>query len=130
MTSYQNHLIFIYIKPIILAQNGDRGMTIAGPCVSMMENLVFGSPCRLNLRPFCTPETLVKDMLDVWQALPLIFRQYDLVTRDRQRRCGTWAGQSRMSSHPSGPCGLAIGESLGRGAGAIPGVDRSALRLK
>jgi hypothetical protein len=30
-----------------------------------------------------------------------------------------------MSSHPLGPCGLAIGKSLGCDAGAIPGVDRS-----
>jgi hypothetical protein len=31
--------------------------------------LVFASPCRLNLRLFCTP---ARDTLDVWPALPLI----------------------------------------------------------
>ena len=36
------------------------------------RNLVFGSPCRLNLRLFCTPKTPAKDTLDVWPALPLI----------------------------------------------------------
>ena len=34
--------------------------------------LVFGSPRRLNLRLFCTPETPARDTLDVWPALPLI----------------------------------------------------------
>ena len=34
--------------------------------------LVFGSPRRLGLRLFCTPETPAKDTLDVWPALPLI----------------------------------------------------------
>ena len=36
-----------------------------------------------------------------------------------QRYCGTWADQSRMSSQPLGPYGLAIGKNLGRDAGAI-----------
>jgi hypothetical protein len=34
-----------------------------------------------------------------------------------------------MSSHPLGPCGLAIGKSVGHDAGAIPRVDRSGARL-
>ena len=34
--------------------------------------LVFGSPRRLGLRLFCTPETPAKDTLDVWPTLPLI----------------------------------------------------------
>ena len=34
--------------------------------------LVFESPRHLNLRLFCTPETRVKDRLDVWPAFPLI----------------------------------------------------------
>ena len=33
------------------------------------RNLVLGSPRRLNLRLFCTPQTLA---LDIWPALPLI----------------------------------------------------------
>jgi hypothetical protein len=36
------------------------------------RNLVFGSPRRLNLQLYCTPETLARDRLDVWPALPLI----------------------------------------------------------
>ena len=34
--------------------------------------IVFGSPRRLNLRLVCTPETPVRESLDVWPALPLI----------------------------------------------------------
>src|SRR5260221_5208216 len=34
------------------------------------RSLVFGSPRRLNLRLFCTPETPAKDTLAVWPALP------------------------------------------------------------
>ena len=36
------------------------------------RSLVFGSPRRLNLQLFCTPETRAMDTLDVWPALPLI----------------------------------------------------------
>ena len=35
------------------------------------RNLVFGSPRRLNLGLYCTPETPARDTLDVWPALPL-----------------------------------------------------------
>ena len=34
--------------------------------------LVFGSPRRLNLQLYCTPQTRIRDTLDVWPALPLI----------------------------------------------------------
>ena len=36
------------------------------------RSIVFGSPRHLNLRLFCTPETPVRDTLDVWPALPLL----------------------------------------------------------
>jgi hypothetical protein len=36
------------------------------------RSLVFGSPRRLNLHLLCTPETLTKDTLDIWPALPLL----------------------------------------------------------
>ncbi len=38
------------------------------------RSLVFGSPRRLNLSLFCTPETPVRDTLDVWPALPLLIK--------------------------------------------------------
>jgi hypothetical protein len=36
------------------------------------RSVVFQSPRRLKLRLLCTPETRVRDTLDVWPALPLI----------------------------------------------------------
>jgi hypothetical protein len=36
------------------------------------RSLVLGSPRRLNLRLYCTPETPARDRLDVWPAVPLI----------------------------------------------------------
>src|SRR6266852_8962983 len=51
--------------------------------------------------------------------------QYGLVIRHGQHHCSTWATQSRSSRQPLEPCGLAIGTSLGRDAGAISGVDRN-----
>ena len=38
------------------------------------RTVVFGSPCRLNLRLVCTPITPARDTLDVWPALPLFIR--------------------------------------------------------
>ena len=35
------------------------------------RSVVFGSPRRLNLRLYCSARTRVRDMLDVWPALPL-----------------------------------------------------------
>ena len=36
------------------------------------RSLVFGSPRRLDLKLYCTPDTPAKDTLDVWPALPLV----------------------------------------------------------
>ena len=56
---------------------------------------------------------------------------YDLNNRHGQHHCSTWAEQSCTSSRPRGPCGLAIGKSLGCDAGPIPTVDTSVpLRAK
>ena len=38
------------------------------------RSLVLGSPRRLNLQLYCTPNTPAKDTLDVWPALPLIIK--------------------------------------------------------
>src|SRR6266481_5614001 len=35
------------------------------------RNVVFGSPCRLDLQLCCTLKTPVKDLLEVWPELPL-----------------------------------------------------------
>ena len=44
--------------------------------VHVCQCLTFRSLRRLNLRLFCTPETLAEDTLDAWPALPLIVRGY------------------------------------------------------
>ena len=46
------------------------------------RSVVFGSPRRLNLRLFCTANTLARDMVDVWPALPILIRNYDLRAGD------------------------------------------------
>src|ERR1700679_2915681 len=38
------------------------------------RSVVFQSPRRLHLRLLCTPQTRVRDVLDVWPPLPLIIR--------------------------------------------------------
>jgi hypothetical protein len=40
------------------------------------RGIVFGSPCRLNLRLGCTPKTPARDLLDIWPALPLYIWSY------------------------------------------------------
>ncbi len=40
------------------------------------RSVVFGSPRRLNLQLYCTPNTPARDTLDVWPALPLLIRGY------------------------------------------------------
>ena len=40
------------------------------------RSVVFGSPCRLELKLVCTNETPARDTLDVWPALPLVIKGY------------------------------------------------------
>ena len=40
------------------------------------RNVVFGSPCRLNLRLHCTTKTPVRETLDVWPLLPIVVWGY------------------------------------------------------
>src|SRR6266852_380356 len=54
---------------------------------------------------------------------------YDLFTHT-QRHCSTWAEQSRIRSLPFTTFGLENGTSLGRYAGAIPGVDKAAALVR
>jgi hypothetical protein len=44
------------------------------------RSVVFGSPSRLDLKLFCTPQTPSRDTLDVWPALPLIIEGYMALT--------------------------------------------------
>ena len=40
------------------------------------RNLVFGSPCGLNLQLICTDRTPARDMLDLWPPLPLVIQSF------------------------------------------------------
>src|SRR5713226_7150521 len=40
------------------------------------RSIVFGSPCRLNLRLFCTDKTPVRETLAIWPPLPIVLRQF------------------------------------------------------
>src|SRR6266436_607417 len=55
---------------------------------------------------------------------------YHLIIRRGRHCCSTRPEQSRMSSHPPGPCGSGIGKSVGGDAGAIPGADISGAHLR
>jgi hypothetical protein len=44
------------------------------------RNVVFGSPLRLNLQLLCTARTPVKEVLDVWPALPIHIRDEDSIS--------------------------------------------------
>ena len=46
------------------------------------RSVVFGSPRRLNLRLYCTTRTPVRDVLDIWPALPLLIWDDDYVVTE------------------------------------------------
>ena len=46
--------------------------------------VAFGSPCRLNLRLFCTSKTPARDMLDIWPALPILVRSRFLTSLEQK----------------------------------------------
>ena len=95
------------------------------------RNLVFQSPRRLNLRLFCTPKTPARDTLGIWPALPLIVRGNVALSTVLSETDNLIAalGQSNRG-FPLGPCGLAIGRSLGTDAGATSEADRATALLK
>ena len=67
--------IFHFYVDTSLWYGGKRGREAWESLVHVCRRwrrLVFGSPRRLDLRLFCTPETPVKDTLDIWPALPLL----------------------------------------------------------
>ena len=58
--------------------------------------LVFGSPRRLNLQLYCTPESLARDILDIWPALPLI-SQGSLLSTDTDNVIAALGQRNRVS---------------------------------
>ncbi|KAF8484003.1 hypothetical protein DFH94DRAFT_334183 [Russula ochroleuca] len=82
-----------------LKESIERWQSLAHVC-RRWRSTVFGSPRRLNLRIGCTHKTPLKDLLDIWPALPLIIcgrakGSVDNVTailehRDRVRQINLW----------------------------------------
>jgi hypothetical protein len=69
--------IFIFYVDVSLSYEGKTWIEAWQSLVHVCRrwrNLVLGSPRRLNLQLYCTPETPVRDTLDVWPALPLLVR--------------------------------------------------------
>ena len=56
-------------------ESAERWQPLVHVC-QRWRSIVFGSPCRLNLRLGCTPKTPARDLLDVWPALPLFIWSY------------------------------------------------------
>ena len=46
------------------------------------RSVVFGSPCRLNLRLVCTDKTHVRDTLGIWPPFPLVIQSKANLTND------------------------------------------------
>ena len=63
--------LYLIMKPSYGKKRAEVWLPLVHVC-RRWRNLVFGSPRRLNLQLYCTPETPAKDTLDVWPALPLI----------------------------------------------------------
>ena len=88
-------------------------MAIAGPCLSTMENPCSGittspeSPTLLH-----TQNTRKGHTGRLVSLASHRLGQDVLINRHGQPHCSTWTEQSRMSSLPLSPCGLAIGRSL------------------
>jgi hypothetical protein len=110
-----------------------RGMAIAGPCVSTMEKPCFSITASPESATFLYTKHTRKGYTGRLASLSSHrYGRYQcgLFIRHGQRHCSTWAEQSRMSCRPLESWGSAIEKRLGRDAGAIPGVDRSAAPLK
>jgi hypothetical protein len=63
--------------------NSKAGTEAWQPLVHVCQRwrcVVFGSPCRLNLRLICTENTPARDTLDVWPPLPLIIQNNAILT--------------------------------------------------
>jgi hypothetical protein len=59
--------------------------------------LVFASPRRLNLRLVCTLGTPVRDMLDIWPALPLLVQGHSLETTSLDNIIAALGHRNRVS---------------------------------
>ena len=91
------------------------------------RSVVLASPRRLNLQLYCKLETPAKDRLDVWPALPLIVSAHMTSSESRMDNVIAALGRSnRVCEVDLHLMRWQLEAALGRDAGAIPRVDRSA----
>jgi F-box-like len=73
--------IFDFYVDVSLSYEGKKWIeawqSLAHVC-RRWRSVVLGSPRRLKLQLYCTPETPVRDTLDVWPAFPLLVRGNDM----------------------------------------------------
>ena len=62
---------YVIPKPYGVGRETEAWQTLVHVC-RRWRYLVFGSPRRLNLQLYCTPQTCARDTLDIWPALPLL----------------------------------------------------------
>jgi len=67
-----------------MKRRADRGVAHAVHVCRKWRNIVFASPCRLDLRLFCDARTPVRETLDVWPLLPIVTK----VHYPTKWRCG------------------------------------------
>ena len=68
------------LRPLYLGKTGVEEWQLLVHVCRRWRNLVFGSPRRLDLQLYCTPET-TGDRLNIWPALPL-FNEGDMNLSD------------------------------------------------
>ena len=75
-------LYMLIMKPSWVDKRGVESWQSLVHVCRRWRNLVFESPRRLDLQLVCTAETRVKEILDIWPALPLIVKG-DVVVSSR-----------------------------------------------
>ena len=85
-------------------------MAIAGSCVSTMEKPRFWITTSTESATLLYTQNTRKGHTGRLASLASHhLGVYDPIIRRGRRRCGTRAGESRMSTQPPAPCGTAIG---------------------
>ncbi|KAN0123115.1 hypothetical protein V8E52_003068 [Russula decolorans] len=76
----------------LLGRRRIEGWQMLAHVCQRWRSVVFQSPRRLNLRLLCTPQTRVRDVLDVWPSLPLIIHDPYGIPKHRDGTSGHASG--------------------------------------
>ena len=74
-------LLEIFDNYVHEANMNNGWMTLVHVC-RRWRNVVFGSPCRLNLQLVCSDKTPVRSSLGIWPPLPTVITQHFYPARD------------------------------------------------